>query len=96
MALDLPLEVDAGSLLAMGLREAKNRNIESAVQFISKAGLIMNVLFLDHSLPLIRYKAPLNAHSSSSLSGPRIEHGRELAGGQEQMLLVVGRVWEST
>lgn len=36
-ALSLPEEAEPGSLLAMGMREAKNGNFESAVQFISKA-----------------------------------------------------------
>lgn len=36
-ALSLPEEADAGSLMAMGMREAKNGNLDSAVQFISKA-----------------------------------------------------------
>lgn len=37
LALSLPEEAEPGSLLAMGMREAKNGNFESAVQFISKA-----------------------------------------------------------
>lgn len=41
-ALQLPEEADAGSLLALGMREFKNGNIDIAVSFITKAYIIKN------------------------------------------------------
>lgn len=43
-ALQLPEEADAGSLLALGMREFKNGNIDIAVSFITKAYIIKNFL----------------------------------------------------
>lgn len=56
-ALSLPEEAEPGSLLAMGMREAKNGNFESAVQFISKAGSTWFIYFI---LPHLFYRKLLH------------------------------------
>lgn len=76
LALSLPEEAEPGSLLAMGMREAKNGNFESAVQFISKArmkGSIGSNCHSTSSFHILLFLTIINT-PFFSLAGPRAEH----------------------